>query len=153
MRSHLEKYVSDAKLELDEISTRGKTRVVPLRALFEDRDSDGPGLLIRRLKALGVNPGGQDILYQEFFYTTTSGEDGHLLFDFLSDEGGWRTDLSPKGLQFGRERLRSKVTSEICSVLFARLYFGFETAGLGYAMVDLDEDATGRLAGRVRAIT
>ena len=145
MRSQLEKYVSDAKLELDEISTRGVTRVVTLRALFEDRDGDGPGLLIRRLMALGVNPGGQDVLYQEFLYDN-EWQRWTSLFDFLSDEGGWRTDLSPKAVQFGRERLRSKVTSEICSVLFARLYFGFETAGLGYAMVDLDEDATGRLA-------
>ena len=146
MRSYLEKYVSDAKFELDEISTRSITRIVPLRALFEDGDGDGPGLLIRRLKALGVNPGGQDILYQEFLYDN-EWRRWTSVFDFLSDEGGWRADLSPKGLQFGRERLRSKVMSEICSVLFARLYFGFETAGLGYAMVDLDEDATGRLAG------
>ena len=145
MRSYLEKFVTDAKHELDEISTRCNTRVVPLRALFEDRDSDGPGLLIRKLKTLGVNPGGQDILYQEFFYDN-EWRRWTSVFDFLSDEGGWRTDLSPKALQFGRERLRSKVMSEICSILFARLYFGFETAGLGYAMVDLDGDATGRLA-------
>ena len=111
--------------------------------LFEDGDGDGPGLLIRRFKTLGVNPGGQDILYQEFLYDN-EWRRWTSLFDFLNDEGGWRSDLSPKGLQFGRERLRSKVMSEICSVLFARLYFGFETAGLGYAMVDLGE-------GRLRA--
>ena len=146
MRSNLEKYVSDAKLELDEISTRGTTRTVPLRALFEDGDGEGPGLLIRRFKALGVNPGGQDILYQEFLYDS-EWRRWTSLFDFLDEEGGWRSDLSPKGLQFGRERLRSKVMSEICSVLFARLYFGFETAGLGYAMVDLAGEDVERLGG------
>ncbi len=146
MRSNLEKYVSDAKLELDEISTRGVTRIVPLRALFEDRDGEGPGLLIRRFKALGVNPGGQDILYQHFLYDNEYRR-WTSLFDFIDEEGGWRSDLSPKGLQFGRERLRSKVMSEICSVLFARLYFGFETAGLGYPMVDLGDEDVERLAG------
>lgn len=146
MRSYFEKYVSDAQLELDEVSTRGLTRIVPLRALFEDRDGEGPGLLIRRFKALGVNPGGQDILYQEFLYDN-EWQRWTTLFDFLDDEGGWRSDLSPKGRQFGCERLRSKVMSEICSVLFARLYFGFETAGLGYAMVDLENGDVERLAG------
>lgn len=146
MRSNLEKYVSDAKLELDEISIRGVTRTVPLRALYEDRDGDGPGLLIRRFKALGVNPGGQDILYQDFLYDNEYRR-WTSLFDYLDEEGGWRSDLSPKGLQFGRERLRSKVMSEICSVLFARLYFGFEASGLGYPMVDLEDEDVGQLAG------
>ena len=145
MRSYLAKYASDAQMELDEIASRGLGRNVPLRTLFEDADGDGPGLLIRRLKILGVNPGGQDILYQEFGYDNEWRRWTNV-FDFSSDDGGWHSDLSPRGRQFGRERLRSKVMSEICSVLFARLYFGFETAGLGYAMVDIEEESKGRLA-------
>ncbi len=146
MRSHLAKFVSDAQSELDQIATRGVGRIVPLRTLFEDEDRDGPGLLIRKLKALGVNPGGQDVLYQEFGYDNEWRRWTNV-FDFSSVNAGWQPDLSPRGLQFGRERLRSKVMSEICSVLFARLYFGFETAGLGFALVDLEEESMGHLAG------
>ena len=145
MRSYLAKYASDAQMELGQIASRGSSRIVPLRTLFEDADHDGPGLLIRRLKTLGVNPGGQDILYQEFGYDNEWRRWTNV-FDFSSEDGGWQPDLSPRGRLFGRERLRSKVMSEICSVLFARLYFGFETAGLGYAMVDLEEEAKVRLA-------
>ncbi len=145
MRALLETYVSDARAEVEAILARGIDRIVPLRMLFEDGDGEGPGLLIRRLKGLGVNPGGQDILYQEFFYDN-QWRRWTSVFDYAGQQGGWRADLSPSGRQFGRERLRLKVMSEICSVLFARLYFGFETAGLGYAMVDLDEDSTERLA-------
>ena len=146
MRSHLEQYVLDAKTEVDQILSRGAERSSLLRILFEDDNSDGPGRLIRRLKTLGVNPGGQDVLYQDFWYDNEWRRWTSVL-DFLAIDGGWRTDLSPKGQQFGRERLRSKVMSEICSVLFARLYFGFETAGLGYAAVDLEIESVERLAG------
>ena len=135
-----EQSVLNAKTELDKIARQGESRTVPLRILFEDDDGEGPGMFIRRLKSLGVNPGGQDILFQEFRYDN-EWRKWTTLFDFKSDDGGWHPDLSPQGRERGREKLRSRVRGEICAVLFARLYFGFESAGLGYAMVDLtDED-------------
>ena len=135
-----EKLVSNAKAELENIARQGEERTVPLRILFEEDDGEGPGAFIRRLKSLGINPAGQDILYQEFKYDN-NWRRWTTLFDFTDDGKGWKSDLSPEGRERGREKLRSKVMGEICSILFARLYFNFESSGLGYAMLDLpDED-------------
>jgi len=147
LRAHLEKYVSDAQSQIDEIVRRGNSRTVPLRILFESGDGTGTGLLIQRLKSLGVNPGGQDILYREIKY------DGEFrkwttLFDFLNPTAGWNATLSPDGQVRGREKLRRKVKYEICKVLFARRYFGFEAAGLGYAKTDLPAEKIQQLASQ-----
>ena len=48
-----------------------------------------------------------------------------------------------------RERqASSKVATEVCGVLFSRLYFGFESAGLGYACLDLPDNIASGLAVR-----
>jgi Lhr-like helicase len=130
---------------IEEVRSRCTSRKVPVRLLFESRvpatDASSPGFLIQRLKNLGVNPAGNDVLYQEFKY---DGAFHHWteLFDFSRDTVCWRTGLSPDAEQRKNSKLRAKVISEICSVLFSRLYFGFESAGLGYACLNLSaEDA------------
>ena len=85
-----------------------------------------------------MNPAGQGVLFQEFNFDD-AWRRWTTLFDFTSEEGGWNPDLSPAGRDRGRVKLRDKVTSEICSVLFSRSYFGFEASGLGYAMLDLPD--------------
>ena len=139
-REVLETSIEGARARLGQIVERGSKRTVPLRLLFEDQETEhGTGTLIQRLKRLGVNPAGQDILFQEFNYDGAY-QKWTTLFDFAEPSGGWKPDLSPSGRERGREKLRAKVTTEICSVLFSRLYFGFESAGLGYAMLDLEDD-------------
>ena len=140
-----------AAAQLGEIRRRGAERTVPLRILFEgsqDSDADAPGLLIQRLKSLGVNPGGNDVLYQDYSYDGSWNRWTNL-FDFSEPAAGWRADLSPGGRERGRERLRRKVVSEVCGVLFSRLYFGFESAGLGYPRVVLPDGEAERLAAQV----
>ena len=57
---------------LDEIRLRHSRRLVPLKILFEAQDerntNTGPGLLIERLAKLGINPAGNDVLYQDFYF-------------------------------------------------------------------------------------
>jgi DEAD/DEAH box helicase domain-containing protein len=131
---------------LGAIRERGITRVVPLRVLFEGlADPQAPGVLIQSLKQLGVNPAGHDVEYQEFFYDEAF-QHWTKLFDFSSEEGGWRADLSPGALNRRDNMLRAKVTSEVCDVLFSRLYFGFEAAGLGFACLNLQAARNGELA-------
>jgi DEAD/DEAH box helicase domain-containing protein len=137
-----------AARRLSEIRERGATRIAPLRTLFEslqaDGDPRGPGLLIHRLKKLGINPAGCDVLYQEYNYDGTFENHWTEFFDFSSAETCWRTGLSPEALQRRESTLRPKVVSEICSILFSRLYFGFESAGLGFACMDIGTDALQR---------
>ncbi len=140
-----------ARTKVNEIRERGESRRVPLRHLFESPDAHGdvtgPGRLIKRLELLGVNPGGNDVLYQEYKYDAN----WHRwtdLFDFSQPGNGWKADLSPGAIGRGRERLRSKVRSEVCGVLFSRLYFGFESAGLGYAQLDIPQQKIEELANR-----
>src|SRR6267154_1600242 len=45
-----------------------------------------------------------------------------------------------------KTKLRARVMSEVCSVLFSRLYFGFESAGLGYACLNLKPEDNEKLA-------
>ena len=148
-RAVLEGARDAASAAIQGIRERGQTRTLPLRYLFEGdgtSDAEAPGLLIQRLKDLGVNPGGNDVLYQDYRY------DGAWrrwtnLFDFSRPDGEWNADLSPEGRERGRERLRRKVMSEVCGVLFSRLYFGFESAGLGYSRIGLPWERLAELAG------
>lgn len=132
-RQMFEQRRETAILRLNAIRRRGATRVVPLRILFEgsqgDGDPRGPGLLIHRMKKLGINPAGCDVLYQEFNYDGTFDNHWTGFFDFSSPETCWRDGLSAEALQRRESTLRPKVVSEICNVLFSRLYFGFESAG------------------------
>ncbi len=147
-RAVLEKRRDEAQEEIRRIRERSTSRTVALSYLFESRDDHGdptgPGLLIQRLKELGVNPGGNDVLYQEYRF-----DGGYKrwtrLFDFSRGEGGWLPGLSPEALR-AREKLRRKVTSEVSNVLFSRLYFGFESAGLGYARLDLPPGTLAEIA-------
>lgn len=146
MKAILEERRASADRAVAALRATAQSRTVPLRLLFEGPPADptAPGSLLLRLKALGVNPGGNEVLYQDYKY------DGAWhrwtdFFDFSSVGAGWRDDLSPEGRE-KRERLRGKVVSEICGVLFSRLYFGFESAGLGYVRVDISSSRQGALA-------
>lgn len=129
------------------LDRRGDNRTVPLHLLFDSRGGDAfdPGALLLRLKKLGVNPAGNEVLYQDFKY------DGAWhrwtdFFDFSRDEAGWHVDLSPGAQAKREEKLRPKVVTEIARVLFSRLYFGFESAGLGYPRIDLSEAVLATIA-------
>jgi DEAD/DEAH box helicase domain-containing protein len=124
--------------ELNNICQVSRSRTVPLRVLFEGIDNvEDIGLLIQRLVNLGVNPAGNDALYQELNY---DGRWHHWtkLFDFQN--GGWQPNLSPAAINRREDILRAKVKSELCNILFGRLYFGIEGSGLGYIRLNLPEN-------------
>ena len=146
MRRIVEEAIVVAREKIAQIAGRGTSRVVPLSLLFEDENtSQSTGTLIQRLKTLGVNPAGQDIFFQEFKYDD-AWRRWTTLFDYTDPNKGWNPDLSSSGRERGREKLRAKVTSEICSALFSRLYFGFESSGLGYTKLDIEDSQIQRMA-------
>lgn len=132
----IEEKRDEAQVELDRIRELGADRHVPVRLLLEcgGESDQGPGNLLRRLTELGVNPAGNDSLFQEFFY------DSHWhrwtkLFNWEDSGADWASNLSPEGKN-AAEKLRKRSAAEIGRVFFARLYFGFESAALGYAALD-----------------
>lgn len=135
-----------AQAAIAELRERRLSRTVALRLLFDDAEPERtPGALVLGLKGLGVNPAGNDVLYQQFSY-----EGGYHrwteLFDWGTNASGWRMDISPGARAAREDKLRRKVVSEVCGVLFSRLYFGFESAGLGYARLDLSTPQLAALA-------
>ena len=148
-RELLERNRQEASDALAEIQQRAQSRTVPARLLFEssdDKEPDGPGLLIHRLKKLGVNPAGNDGLYQDF---KVAGDYQHwtTFFDFSSADKCWG-QVSPEARVKREEKVRPKVMSEISGILWSRLYFGFESAGLGYARLNLDDVTWQQFANR-----
>ena len=140
IRDHTRQQVGSAKEQIETIEARRLHRIVPLKILFEDSESElDSGALIHRLKNLGVNPAGHDVRFQEFNYDD-EWRRWTEIFDFTTENAVWKPDLSPNAKDRGRSKLREKVIDEICRVLSARSYFGFESSGLGYVTLDLHED-------------
>jgi Lhr-like helicase len=132
-----------AQSVLNEIQQRGSTRTVPLRIMFEGAENpQDPGLLIKRLVALGVNPAGNDVLYQDFKYDQKY-HHWTTFFDF--ETTGWKSELPPEAEQ-GKNKLREKVKSEVCYSLLGRLYFGIEASWLGYIRPNLAQNQVDNLA-------
>lgn len=151
LRENLEQNRQQATKALSIVRRQAKNRMVPLRVLYESDVEDTSGtrsiLLIKRLKQLGINPAGNDVMYQMFNF---EGEDHDWteFFDYQNKDTCWREGLPDSAIE-RRDRIRSKVRTEIMNVLFSRLYFGFESAGLGYACIDLLDQTWGQHAGRV----
>jgi DEAD/DEAH box helicase domain-containing protein len=130
---------------INEIRQRGSTGIVPLRILFEGENST-LGALIQRLARLGINPAGNNIDDQDYYYNNHS----HYwtdFFDFESQPLKWKDNPSQETID-KRYFLVSKVQSEVCDALFSRLFYSTEGSGLGYACLNLSADLTQRLAAQ-----
>lgn len=133
----LQRQVQEANNKLEEIRRRGVERTVSVSVILPPADDIMDcGVLIRRLLRLGVNPAGNDVLLQEYRW------DGGYhpwaeLFDFSSMN--WRQGL-PQESQHGRDRISRSLIGALCGLFFGRLYFGFESAGLGWLRLVIDDD-------------
>lgn len=141
-RQLLEDLRTTAIGKLEGLRSVAEKRIVRARVLFEAEDSNledkNLGYLLEKLLRLGVNPAGLDVLYQEFRY------DGGFkpwtsLFSFASSGVQWGADPSPEQRN-SREKLRSKVKTELVNVIFGQLYFEFESAGLGNVCLQVPDE-------------
>lgn len=139
-KATLEDLRTTAQAALQALRDRARLRVVPLRFLFEGINGDSEdGAIISTLKSLGVNPAGNDVLYQEIEY---DGRFHHwtTLFDFSTPDRCWRAGLSPAAINRRENLFREKVKSELCTVMFRGLYLSFESSGLGYPTLVVDRE-------------
>ena len=133
----LKKGIQQAADELEQIRNQGIARQLPVSFILPRPDDlSNCGLLTRRLVQLGVNPAGNDVLYQEFRWDNRYHR-WTQLFDF--ENLRWRLDL-PQESQFGRERIYRNLISALCDLFFGRLYFGYESSGLGWLKLSLDSE-------------
>ena len=115
------------------IKQMGKTKIVPIKLLFKE---DTDQTLLLRLKNMGVNPAGnsEDKKWNAEENREYSWSD---LFDFSSNDRIWNKSVS-ETLKDKRWNFRKKIKQEILSTLFRRLYFGFESSGLGYVCLNIE---------------
>ena len=143
---------SAAEAKIAAIETQKAGRLVPAKSLFEGTITAAglpeTGALIQRLKRTGINPAGNDRLYNEYKYDGESYKHWTLFFDYEAANGSWRPHLSPGAKSKIEDLFRPKIESEVSDVLWSRLYFGFEPAGLGYAHLNLKEDRWISLASK-----
>jgi DEAD/DEAH box helicase domain-containing protein len=142
--SSLQRSIQQARDEIARIKERGRIRTVPVSAILPPADNISDcGALIRRLISIGVNPAGCDILLQNFGWSN-QWHRWTTLFDFQASN--WRQGLQPQGSQIARDRIYLGLMSSLCDLLFGRLYFGFESAGLGWPKLSMGDSSLSRFA-------
>jgi len=112
---------------------------IPMGVLYADLINGGPNvpLLIKRLKDLGINPAGLSKEFQQYASHDIYA-DWWRMFDFKGN--GVFSDYREGGQTFNKEKMdgagfRDIVRQNILGQVFGKLYFGFESSGLGYPCV------------------
>lgn len=131
--SDIKQLAEKSKREIDRIKKMGKSKIVPIKVLF-DKDTDQT--LVLRLKKMGVNPAGNSM--DKVWDAEKKEYPWSHLFDFLSEGKIWNEGIS-QSLKENREIIENKIKKEIFYTLFRRLYFGFESSGLGYACLNIED--------------
>ena len=119
--------------KVKKIKKMKESKIVPLKILFKENTDQ---TLLLRLKNIGVNPAGnsKDIIRnsekKEYIRWTK-------LFDFSKDVI-WNEDVSDT-LRDKRGGFRKEVKENMLSILFQRLYFSFESSGLGFSCLNIED--------------
>lgn len=123
------------------MSQDGSVPMATLYADMVDQRSNTP-LLIQRLSGLGMNPAGYSKDFQSFPAQAGNGRswaEWWRMFDF-DGAGVFKTYTDQRGAVFNANVMdaggfRSLIKQNILSQVFGKLYFGFESSGLGYPCV------------------
>lgn len=128
---------------LQAIRRKGRERLIPLADIMPDRNTCGR--LVQRFLSLGVNPAGNDLDVQTFIW---DGREHHwtALFDFEKQE--WQEDL-PTDAQEAKDRIIKALREAIADLFFGRLYFGLESSGLGWPVLDVNDEIIAARAGEI----
>jgi DEAD/DEAH box helicase domain-containing protein len=144
--------------ELRQAVKTGQSGSVPMDSLYQDQIHDHKNipLLIKRLKNLGMNPAGLDGKFQTYSVSvqvtdkkTKKNKQKNVfaewwrMFDFDPAEV-FQEFHGEKGSLFDRAVLdgkgfRKMVQQNILRQVFGKLYFGFESSGLGYPCIRAED--------------
>jgi DEAD/DEAH box helicase domain-containing protein len=146
-RAVIEKAYEEAKNSLNTIKQKAQNRKIPVQRLLPStNDLSDCGVIIKRLLGLGVNPAGNDVLMQEFGWEN-QWHDWTTLFDFENNK--WRQDL-PQEAEYARGRILNQLKASLCGLFFSRMYFSFESSGLGWVSLQLQQESLERHANSLR---
>ncbi|SDO58378.1 Helicase conserved C-terminal domain-containing protein [Paenibacillus sp. yr247] len=132
------RFYEESLEKLNVIRRKKETLLVTCKELFQATSERDTGRLISRFIGLGVNPAGNDIEYQSFYW---GGRKYRWTTLFNFEKKTWAEDL-PLEASVAKNKIISKVRQELCDLFFSRLYFSFESSGLGYLTLHLDEAFT-----------
>ena len=131
--------------KIKDIKSMEETKIVPIKILFDEETDQ---TLLLRMKNIGVNPAGNSMdtfkdqeEKEEYSWT--------ILFDFNPNKL-WKKVSDT--LKEKRGKIRREIKQNLLSILFQRLYFGFESSGLGYACLNIQnsdiEDLKNKILGQ-----
>ncbi|EHQ34544.1 DEAD/DEAH box helicase [Methanoplanus limicola] len=151
IRESIKSNYNSAELYLQDIEEKSKSRVVNVKNLVEPPKSSFShcGILIKDLLSIGVNPAGLGIQHQYLNWGTEDSpkwEHWAKLFDI--DNLRWNSDIS-QDAEKAKTVIRNQVRKNICRVLFSPQYLNFETAGLGYPKLIIDDNKLSDYASRL----
>ncbi len=138
----------EAHAELEVIRRRGIDRIIPVNDLIQERRGTNNldcGAMIQRFLQIGVNPAGVDLRDQAFHW---AGQEHHWteLFDF--NRFHWK-DRLPQDADSAKDNIRTRIRQKLCDVFFSRLYYQYESSGLGYVRLVIDTHDLTELAQNV----
>ena len=134
IKGKLQEDIEKAEKQIDQIKKMGLSHIVPVSNLVDNSIDDKGEILIRRLKNMGINPAN---CMQEIKNTKTNDEyiEWYEFFNFLDKNEIWENIQEKHSDVFGK-----RIKNEVFSILFRRLYFGFESSGLGFSCLGISND-------------
>ena len=132
MKENKDKY----QKEINRIEQMGRTNIVPINMLFEN---DTEETLLLRLKNMGVNPAGNNL--DKVWDQENNNKEYYSWYHLFDSPNGqiWNDNVS-QTLKDQRGKFRDQIKQRVVRTLFQRLYFGFESSGLGFVCLNLNHD-------------
>jgi Lhr-like helicase len=147
----------------DKAISEAATSRCPVDVLV-DNEGAKPAALMRRFKSLGINPAGLESTLQEYqiaeqMYPWTTFFDMENRDACYSNPRPWPVEKQRAFEHAEWDRpgrpdrhlcngMQPKLKFEVNRALFGRLYFGFESSGLGYPCTQLDDQELGSIIGK-----
>ncbi|MFX0108247.1 MAG: hypothetical protein ACFE7R_08190, partial [Candidatus Hodarchaeota archaeon] len=141
----LKKIVTEAQERLADVERRGQSRIFPLYELIEGKDREGKrkcGRLVQALLQIGANPAGNDHSIQ---FLEWAGAKHHWSELFNFKEKDWSKRLPYEAVLKGNTIIQG-LKRELCTVLFNRLFYNIEAAGLGQICVTAGKELISKYA-------